>query len=581
MKKKRNGANGGSPDIRPKRPIALPQNTLTVPQETDLRPEQGSWLLNADRTDLISIIQRLPAGVAVLGSTFGNALYINDEIIATLGHSLVETPSTRSLFKKAIPDAKGRTGANKLWKKIVDAGGGTSPAFKYLCKDGMFRDFEHRSVVLRKDMIVNLWIDVTQRETAVAELEESEARFRSFFEKSTDPFLLLNEDRVVNCNMAAQELFRSNHKEQLVGKTIEGLSPMRQPDGRPTSAKVGGLLKSAFRRGNLRTEWTVRTTDGNDIPVELSIATIILKGKALLFVVLRDITPWKEARDVLLHAKADLESKVRERTMELTAANRRLLKEIETRKTAERNMRASREQLRNLSEHLQRIREEERTRIAREVHDQLGQSLSAVTIDLTWLREKLPQQERALKEKVLGIERHISRTMESVREICRELRPPIFDDFGLPTAVRWYLREFQDKTGIQCTATIDEELTVCDKAITMVIFRIFQEAMTNILRHADATRVQATLKNSAKGIHLKVKDNGTGITADQATNPMSLGILGIRERVRFWGGKSSFSGSPGKGTAVTVSIPINRKNTSPRSRQAAPDMTLTGGKEKV
>jgi PAS domain S-box-containing protein len=565
MRQNRNSADRPTGGVKPALQTGPSQAGRTAPPEADGSPEQGSWIYQADRKDLISIIKRLPAGVAVLGSPFGNALHINDEIIATLGHSLCETPSTRDLHKKIIPAARDRREANKIWKEVVKAGGGILPeSHTYLCKDGKIRSFEHRSIVLRKNLIVNMWIDVTQQVAAETELRESEARFRSFFEKSTDPFLLLDGDRVVNCNVAAQGLFRSSDKDHLMGKTMEELSPMCQTNDRPTSSMAGTLLKSAFRRGNLRTEWAVRTADGRDVPVELSTATIVLKGKTFLFMTLRDITPWKEAQTVLLHSKADLEDRVRERTTELTAANRRLLKEIEIRKTAERNMRGSREELRNLSEHLQNIREEERTRIAREIHDQLGQSLSAVTIDLTWLRERLPKRDSALKERVLSIERQISGTMESVREICRELRPPVFDDFGLPTAIKWYLRQFQNKTGIVCTAAIDEELPVHDKAITMVIFRIFQEAMTNILRHSEATRVQVTLKNSARSILLEVKDNGKGITTDQTANPMSLGILGIRERVRFWGGKSSFLGSPGKGTTVTVSIPINLKRTSPR-----------------
>jgi signal transduction histidine kinase len=298
------------------------------------------------------------------------------------------------------------------------------------------------------------------------------------------------------------------------------------------------------------------------MPVELSIATIALEGKNLLFIALRDITPWKDAQNVLLHAKADLEKRVKERTSDLMASNKRLLAEIQIRRKTEQELRRSREELRYLSERLQQIMEEERAHIAREVHDQLGQSLSALTIDIACLKEKFPRTNGWLREQFSEIERQVSSTMQSVREICRELRPPVFDDFGLPTAIEWYLREFQKRTGITCVAMVDKEIPSLEKGLALVVLRIFQEAMTNILRHAEATKVEVVLKSHPKNLVLRVKDNGVGIGRQQIAAPLSLGILGIRERVRFWGGKSFFTGSPGKGTTMTVSIPIARRKVS-------------------
>ena len=268
---------------------------------------QGSWLHSADREDLVSIIEQLPIGVAIVGSTFGKCFYVNDQIVATLGHQPSITPSTRSLFRKTIPDAKERREANKLWKQIVMAGKGTSPPYRYLCGDGKFRSFEYKCVVLRKNLIVNMWMDVTQREAAQAELRESEARFRTFFEKSTDPFLLFGGEEVIDCNLAALRLFSCRDKEEMIGKTLENVSPERQSDGPLTNKKVVTLFKAALKRGNRRTTWTICTSEGRGIPVELSVAAIKLEGENLLFMVLRDITPWKEAQSVLLHAKLRLE----------------------------------------------------------------------------------------------------------------------------------------------------------------------------------------------------------------------------------------------------------------------------------
>ncbi len=223
----------------------------------------------------------------------------------------------------------------------------------------------------------------------------------------------------------------------MVGKTIEALSPERQADGSVSSRKVRTLLSAAGKNGHHRTEWTIRTTDGREIPIELSISTIALRGKNFLFIVFRDITPWKEAEKILLHAKTYLENRVRERTADMIAVNKQLLKEIKIRKKSERETRRSREDLRHLSEHLQRIREQERTNIAREVRSTRSVS-SALTIDLSRLRDRLPPKNAWLKRTGQSIEKQIGGTMQSVREICRQLRPPVFDDFGLTAAIRWY-----------------------------------------------------------------------------------------------------------------------------------------------
>lgn len=538
------------------------------------KPACGSWIFDADKDDLVSILDKLPVGVAVLGSPFGKALYINKQVVATLGYTLTETPSTKSLMKKALPDRKARSEAYKAWKQIVRSGEiGSIPVVRqYLCADGAVRTFEHRAVALRKDLIVNLWIDVTRREVAEAKLRESEARFRSFFENSSDPFMLFDGERVINCNKAAEQLLGCGDKSSIVGNAIQNLSPQRQPDGALSSRRARSFFKSAAKSGSCRFEWVVRRSDGRQVPVEISITTIVLGGKPLLFALIRDITEWKEAQHVLLRAKLELENRVSERTSDLAALNKRLLREIEARKETEQEVRKSREELRSLSEHLQQIREKDRADVAREVHDQLGQALSAVVIDLHCLREQVPPgDDGRLKEQVQEIAGRIGDTMRSVREICRKLRPPILDDLGLSTAIAWHLREFQEKTGIRCTATLDKKLPDHRKELGLVLFRIYQEAMTNILRHAGATRVEVTLKLHKAHLVLKVKDNGEGISSEQITSPLSLGILGIRERVRFWGGTSLLTGAPGKGTTVKVSIPLRTTKRPPK--EPAPRFT--------
>lgn len=504
--------------------------------------EQGTWIHTAKREDLIAILENLPTGFSLLGSRFGKALYINRKLVDTLGYTLTKEPTSSAMMKKAVPNRKARHEAYSSWKQVVQAGGGTE-IVPYRCGDGETRVFETWTLVLRKNLILNTWVDVTRRQAAEKLLEESEARFRSFFERSTDPFLLFNGVSLIDCNLSAQHLFNCQNTAEIIGKTLENLSPERQADGRLTAKKALSLFNSALKHGNHRTEWIIKTRDAKNILVELSITAITLEEKNLLFVALRDITPWKEAEAVLLDAKKGLEDAVRERTSELIALNEEL--------------RSSREELRHLSEHLQRAREEERIRIARDVHDHIGQLLTGLKMDLIHQAQNPPDDNVARGRQTKTMIEQIDEAIYSVQQTCSELRPTILGHFGLAAAIRWYLEEFEKRTGIRCRARLDSELPALCNDSDILLFRIFQEIMTNVLRHAHATAVTVRLKYDHENLVLKIKDNGRGILKEEAEHPRSFGIIGIRERIRFRGGHSDFRGVPNKGTTVTVSLPVN------------------------
>jgi PAS domain S-box-containing protein len=228
-------------------------------------------------------------------------------------------------------------------------------------------------------------------------------------------------------------------------------------------------------------------------------------------------------------------------------------------KRAEEELKKSYEQLRNLSEHLQSVREEERTKIAREIHDELGQTLTALKIEISMLAGKLYPDHKPLVEKTESIVKRIDETIQAVKRICTELRPTVLDHFGLIAAIEWQAEEFQKRTGIRCEVTFTPGDIVFDQDTSTVLFRIFQETLTNVMRHADAAEVKASLKEKDGMITLEVKDNGRGITEEQINNSSSFGLLGIRERVNFLGGNVTISGMGNKGTTVKVSIPYRKK----------------------
>ena len=242
-----------------------------------------------------------------------------------------------------------------------------------------------------------------------------------------------------------------------------------------------------------------------------------------------------------------------------------ICRDITEHKRFEEELKNSREYLRNLSMHLQSVREEERTRIAREIHDELGQALTALKIDLSWLNNKLPEERKSLLEKTGSMLKLIDSTIQTVRRISSELRPGILDDFGLAAAIEWQAEEFQNRTGIKCEVNLEPEDIIFDQALSTTIFRIFQEAMTNVARHANATRVKVNLKEEAGMLALEVKDNGKGITEEQISSPQSFGLIGIRERAYSFEGEVKISGIPDKGTTVTVIIPLDKNSSLGKS----------------
>jgi signal transduction histidine kinase len=247
------------------------------------------------------------------------------------------------------------------------------------------------------------------------------------------------------------------------------------------------------------------------------------------------------------------------RLTRLVPAVHRALREAQERadrKCAEDQLRESHKQLRALSMYLQHVREEERTRIAREVHDELGQALTSCKLDASWLAHHLSRNQKDLVEKAEGLSANIDSTIQTVRRISTELRPGILDHLGLAAALEWQAQEFETRTGIHCRVSAHLQDPGLDPELTTTFFRIFQETLTNVIRHAEATHVNVQLKEDAARIILEIRDNGRGISREEISDPRSMGLLGMRERAARLGG--DFRIQPlrgGKGTRACVAIP--------------------------
>lgn len=231
-------------------------------------------------------------------------------------------------------------------------------------------------------------------------------------------------------------------------------------------------------------------------------------------------------------------------------------RDITQRMRAEEELRNSREQLRALAAHLESIREDERSLMAREVHDELGQMLTGLKIELSWIAARLPSDQSALLQKARTIETLIDATIQSVRRISSQLRPGVLDDLGLVAAIEWQAQEFQARMGTECEFTSPLKEYELDPDLSTALFRILQEALTNVVRHAKATRVTILLTEEADRLILEVTDNGRGITEQELTARGSLGLLGMRERALLLGGEVAITGIPGTGTTVRVVMPL-------------------------
>jgi signal transduction histidine kinase len=237
--------------------------------------------------------------------------------------------------------------------------------------------------------------------------------------------------------------------------------------------------------------------------------------------------------------------------------NSMLSAELAERALSEQRLRASEENLRALAAHLQSVREEERIHIAREIHDELGQALTGLKFDLNAFARQFEKDSPAVRaEKHQGLGVAIDRIINSVRRIASGLRPEVLDEIGLAAAFEWQAREFQRRTGIRCHVNIPAKFVDPDKERSTALFRVYQELLTNVARHANATRVNVTIAEGDTSLGLTVEDNGRGIKAKEIESPRSLGFLGLRERVLAFGGSVDVKGDEGKGTRVSVSVPM-------------------------
>ncbi len=355
-------------------------------------------------------------------------------------------------------------------------------------------------------------------------------------------------------------LQRERAEEQI--KNV-ALFPSENPDPVLRIANDGTITYANKSSASLLNEWgTGIGQPAPDFAIELAARVLDTgsqeafelehKGGTLLF----RVVPLKEAAYVNLYG---LDITERKRVEEQLRKHEQHLEELVKERTAE--LERSHQQLRRLAAYVQDAREDERASVAREIHDELGQVLTGLEMDLSWLNTRLVEMEegvsrRPLIDKIGSMSSLVDRTIESVQRIAAELRPGVLDDFGLVAAIESHARQFQERTGIKCNVVLAAGSTEFDDATSTALFRIVQEALTNVARHAKASNVAVTLKHDGSKLTLVVKDDGRGIQGSEISRSTSLGLLGMRERAVALGGQFHVTSVPGKGTTVRVAAPV-------------------------
>lgn len=398
--------------------------------------------------------------------------------------------------------------------------------------------------------------EITERKRIRKALTVSEIRYRRLFESAKDGILILDADtgRITDANPFLQELLGYSRAE-LLGKMLWEIGPFRDIKA------SRGAFRRLQRKEYIRYDNLPLETKGSQRRYVEFVSNVYEEnGTKVIQCNIRDITPRHRVEEILANASKELENRVAERTAELLTANRLMKRMVDEGKRAEERIRESRERLRNLSRRLQSLLEEERTRISREIHDELGQALTALKLELSLMRRNLASDGLAERSaKVHEIEKTVTRILQSVRKIATELRPGILDELGVAAAVEWMTKDFQERTGISCQVAIRGAEKITSTARATAAFRIVQEALTNVSRHAAASQVNVNLERTDDTLTIEVRDNGIGIEEERVFDSRSLGLTGIRERVLLLGGEAVISGKPGEGTLVRVTLPIGEQ----------------------
>jgi two-component system sensor kinase FixL len=362
--------------------------------------------------------------------------------------------------------------------------------------------------------------DITRRKQAEAALQESEARMRAIVDTAVDAIVTIDErGRIERFNQAAERLFGYTAAE-IAGKNVSVLMPA------PYRERHDGYLANYLHTGEKKIigigrEVVGQRKDGSTFPMDLSVAEMQFGERRMFTGIVRDITRSKRAEEALMQTQ---------------------------------------DELRRLSAHQERLKEEERKRIAQEIHDELGGLLTGIKAYVSVSVDRALRAGAEPDPLLVDATRLAETAIKTVRKVITDLRPSVLDQLGVWAAIEWYMQQIAERSGLECECDIAPAVAAAaiDQERSTMLFRVVQETLTNVVRHAQASRVTIEARCDDSGILLIVADNGKGIDTDRLLNRESWGILGMYERTRHFGGELKITGTPGSGTVVALKLPLDQ-----------------------
>ena len=450
-------------------------------------------------------------------------LYRSPRYLAIVGYAQGElAPDAPAVEQLLHPDDRER--ARRLWEdcregRRVDF----SENFHLVRKDGLVLPVLFSGSVVERDSagrparVIGTVTDMSRLRAAENHVHETEVRLEAIVRSAMDAIITVDSDqRVVVFNAAAEKMFGCRVADA-IGEPLEGFIPERfRAEHRAHVERFSHTGETSRRMGVQTALWALRT-DGVEFQIEASISHAAVRGQRLLTVILRDIT---------------------ERT------------------GAEQEIRRAHQELRELSVAMQEVRELERTRIARELHDELGQALTALKMDVELLGAALPPARTDLIEQTATMRELLDSTVATTRRISTDLRPLVLDHLGFEAAAQWLAQNFSQRSGLPCDLRVDPSCSTLGEPYASALFRIMQESLTNVSRHARANRVEVRLERSGPQAVLSVSDDGVGMEREARAKPRSFGLRGISERVLLLEGQMQIASAPGTGTTLVVRIPL-------------------------
>jgi PAS domain S-box-containing protein len=467
-----------------------------------------------------ALIDQPLAGVAKVDAQSGRYLAVNQRLCAITGYS------TQELLARTLYDITHPADRDSTLRYLTGGDDSAAAAPQTFQKRFIHKDGSTVHTVISSHCVKNALtgtierIGLIQDISAAVEnqtiLKEQENRLSIIIHNSMDAIITIDSDEHILIFNAAAELMFGYPAQAALAMPLSRLIPQSLRAGHRAHVQTFAQSGDTARKMGSKLILKGLRANGEEFPLDASISRASSDGKLYMTVILRDLTKQVKAQNELDRARAEL---------------------------------------RELSIASQTAREEEKSRISRELHDELGQNLTALKMDLSWLLVHTSIDEAARTERIRAMQGVLDSTVVATRRIAADLRPLMLDDLGLKAALEWLTQDFSRRTSVTCDLVVDEAVMDLDTNVQSALYRAVQECLTNISRHAQATQVRIQVRVDPLAVNLLVTDDGIGISDEARSKHGTFGLIGMRERIYILGGKVVIASLPGQGTQLTIELP--------------------------